>query len=87
MEIDSVLNESHQAINYAVNGLLTIVFVIGWFWIRGVIVSQKEIEDKVNDLKTDLKVNTANDLNHETQFKEIKDWMIRIEKKIDDLRP
>jgi len=77
---------SHEQVSYIVNGLLTIIMFIGWYFIKAVISNQKEADKKIAALDKELGVNSANDKNHRDQFKKIEEWMIRLDTKIDDLR-
>jgi len=76
---------SQQAL-YIINGLFTVIMIIGWYWVRGVVANQKEADNKIALLTTELAVNTADDKNHQAQFKEIKEWMVRIDDRLDKLK-
>jgi len=74
---------SHQQALYVINGLLTMLMIIGWYFFKGVIVNQKETDRTIAKLSEKLAVNSANDDNHQAQFKKFEEWMLRIEAKID----
>jgi len=77
---------SHEQVSYGVNIIIMAVMAIGWYWVKGVIANQKIADDKIGDLTTKLAVNSANDDNHQAQFKKLEEWMLRIETKIDGLK-
>ncbi len=76
----------HQQALYVINGLITIIFFVGWFFVRGVISNQKAADEKISELTTKLAVNSAEDKNHKEQFEKIERWMVRIEGKLDALK-